>query len=211
MASRLHLSDGKGQKAGQRVQPPPGNGSGPAVLRNVDFIISPPSRGRIQFHVTVDGLRMCSFEADDVHPFFGELREWMERCLSLDTKGRFHPEVVTLEMSGDVFHFFLQHRGWLPGRGDPVPYAVFSIFRSGDVTPLLRQGCDHLRTIANLYSALRRCLEENRSLFDDPGNWYDVKYFKPEGGGSTVDRLMADLRSPLIEKNIRFVMHFIRG
>ena len=147
----------------------------------------------------VDGHRALFCEVCDIYPVLENLRDWMERCLSVDRCGMFHPEIVTLNLADSVYSIVLIHMGWEDSERGARPVSAFIVVREDRRHPMLCEFCYPVDTLCNLYEAIRSCLNDYRRLFDSPDCWYDVKRFNKLDSRSTTDRLLKIIKSSLIE------------
>ena len=174
------------------------------VIRQISFSAGRPRCGKVPVTVAVDSHRAFFSEVSDTYPVLDDLRDWMERCLTYDRNGTFHPEAVTIELADSVYSLVLFQVGWEENkRDDPVPVSVFIIMRHGVGFPILFAFCHPVETLRRLYNTIQSCLNKNRRFFDDPRYWYNVKRFdrlKPE---SITDRLLRRIKSQKIELHCR--------
>ena len=202
MSPRYFLLPGKWplavEKALNNYNKAPSHGE----VHPVDFHIGPPTEGRLPVVILVDGRRALLFELSDVYPsFLHELREWLERCLVFDHRGRFHPEFLTLDCADhSVITLVLIHGGWDEAPGRAAPVSFLTVVSEDSETPLLHCFCFTLDVIWELYEGVIRCLERYRRLFDDPSFWYNVRMFDRLDPRSITDRMLDEFRSPIVEK-----------
>ena len=147
----------------------------------------------------VDGHRALFCEVCDIYPVLNNLRDWMERCLSFDRYGMFHPEIVTLNLADSVYSIVLIHVGWEDSERGAQPVSAFIVVREDQRHPLLCEFCYPVDTLFNLYDAIQSCLKDYRSLFDNPECWYDIKRFDRIDRRSTTDRLLRMIKSSMFE------------
>ena len=168
-------------------------------IRRISFKLGKPGRGILPVSVDIDGHRALFVEVSDLYPVLGNLRDWMERCLSFDRNGRFQPEILTMNLADSVYSIVMIHVGWEDVERDSRAVSVFIVIREGHRHPLLCEFCYPVDTLCNLYEAIRSCLNDYRRLFDSPECWYDVKRFNKLDPRSTTDRLLKIIKSSLIE------------
>jgi len=168
-------------------------------IRRISFKLGKPGRGILPVSVDIDGHRALFVEVSDLYPVLGNLRDWMERCLSFDRNGRFQPEILTMNLVDSVYSIVMIHVGWEDVERDSRAVSVFIVIREGHRHPLLCEFCYTVETLCSMYHAILTCLERYRRSFDNPDCWYTVKRFDRLDSSSTTDRLLRMFRSRDLE------------
>jgi hypothetical protein len=164
------------------------------------FLFGPPFHGRLPLRVRVKGHTTPLCVLGDEYPFLDELRDWMERCLTYDRLGIFHPEIATLDTPDGVCYLLMVHAGWeRPRQFDVSSISELIVILSDCNKPAFRCFCRTRETIRDLYGAILECIHEYRSLFDGSMHWYDTDSFSLLDKESCSARMEKLIRSRAIE------------
>lgn len=204
MLSRFFPSQEKWSMAIQEALSKASTSKHPGNIRQISFSLGKPGRGKLPVSVEIDGHGTFFCEVSDTYPVLEDIRDWMERCLTYDRHGTFHPEIMTLNLAESVYSFALIQVGWeQTDRGD-VPVSLFIVVSWEHEYPLLCEFCYPVDTLSSLYRSITNCLCTNRRLFDNPNCWYDVKRFNKLNAESNTDRLLTKIKSYKIDMYCNF-------
>lgn len=169
-------------------------------ISDVEFEMGRPHGGRLPFRIIVDGRVKLLCELTDVYPFLERLRDWMERCLYIDRNGEMGFESIKLECRDDVYLLMLCQAGGDVTEMDDRILSGIIVARNRSSMPVLSRLCPLYQVLGRLYEAIIRCIERNRSAFNNPSTWYDVKRFDRLDKRDTADRLLEKIHSEKMER-----------
>jgi len=167
--------------------------------RQIHFDLQAPRGGMIPVCVEVDGRRALRCEVCDTENILEELRSWLERCLVSDRYGTLHPEIVTLNLVGHVYHMALLHAGWEESGKHPEPVGLLAIYRSDQKKTLLSEFCMITEFVTDLYRGILDYLRKYRSMFDNSPEWYNLTRFDHLNPDRLSDHLIDCFRSEFVE------------
>lgn len=146
------------------------------VPEKIDFRFGAPRLGKIPFYLIRNGHSYHLGDLCDCYPPFEEMREWMERAMTVSSIGNYHTEMLNLDCSEHILTLWTGQSDWSlfpsqSGEKKLKPVSALAIFQSGKSKPRMTLFCRTDRMIGNLYRALLKALTEYSSQFNDPQNW----------------------------------------